>query len=438
MPEHHPNNRRVPLLSADDQVELNTFTSDIWQSFVLGDVLDLCSEGIDPVHAQSLSYVGLEHIEPASPSIARYGRASDVRSLKTLFRRDDILYGKLRPYLDKVARADRDGICSTDILVLRSRQIADSGFMALLLHTRAFLAHAVSTTTGVNHPRTSWNSLRVYRLELPPLPEQRAIAHALQTVQRAREQTEAVIAATRELKRSMMRHLFTYGPVPVDQADKVVLKETEIGPVPETWRVVRLGEVADKPDYGYTMSATWSPVGPRFLRITDIQDEKVTWSAVPYCEADSYSAAKYKIEPGDVLIARIGATTGKAYRIKDCPRAVFASYLIRLRAKQPLLSEFLGHFINSSIYWGQINADKGGRLKMGVNIPILKNLLTPIPTMDDQRLIASLLTSLDHKLAAEESRKQAVDTLFKTLLDNLMTGKVRVPVGPEHMEEGDA
>ncbi len=75
---------------------------------------------------------------------------------------------------------------------------------------------------------------------------------------------------------------------------------------------------------------------------------------------------------------------------------------------------------------------------MGVNIPILKNLLTPIPTMDDQRLIASLLTSLDHKLAAEESRKQAVDTLFKTLLDNLMTGKVRVPVGPEHMEEGDA
>src|SRR5690348_3938829 len=101
--------------------------------------------------------------------------------------------------------------------------------------------------------------------------------------------------------------------------------------LPEGWSSARLGAIADSLTYGYTASATAGSQGPRFLRITDIQNGKVDWNSVPTCTIDERDIRHYGLAPGDIVFARTGATTGKSFLIKSCPPAVFASYLIRLR-----------------------------------------------------------------------------------------------------------
>jgi type I restriction enzyme S subunit len=281
-------------------------------------------------------------------------------------------------------------------------------------------------STRTSRLRLKVADLLAMEVPLPPLPEQRAIAHVLRTVQRAREATDGVIAAVRELKRSLMRHLFTYGPVPVDEAEWVELRDTEIGAIPVHWSVVQLGEIVEQPQYGYTASAAKQPIGPKFLRITDIQNGVVRWRSVPHCKIEEEQLDRYRLKRGDIVIARIGATTGKTYLVRDCPDSVFASYLIRVRAKPELVTpEYLGYFAETGSYWTQINASKGGRLKKGVNIPILGSLLLPLAPRAEQDEIARALSTVDAKIAAEEARREALDGLFHSLLRHLMTGRIR-------------
>src|SRR3974390_1153872 len=96
------------------------------------------------------------------------------------------------------------------------------------------------------------------------------------------------------------------------------------------WQTKRLADVSTI-SYGYTESANIEPVGPRFLRITDIQGDRVDWESVPYCKIDSTELARYQLASGDIVFARTGGTTGKSFLVNEPPKAVFASYLIRLR-----------------------------------------------------------------------------------------------------------
>ena len=124
------------------------------------------------------------------------------------------------------------------------------------------------------------------------------------------------------------------------------------------WREVILNEICTS-QYGYTASAEEQNVGLKFLRITDIVPETINWLSVPYCAIDEEDIKKYKLEKGDIVIARTGNTTGYAKLIRDDVDAVFASYLIRLRVN-PLIAnpQYIGRLIESKIYKSFVNSRK--------------------------------------------------------------------------------
>jgi type I restriction enzyme S subunit len=402
-----------------------------WDTLTIEEVCQLVRDKVKPSSVPEQPYIGLEHLHAGDPLVTSWGNSKEVKSSKGKFQPGDVLYGRLRPYLDKAAIAPFSGICSTDILILRPNQeLVLPEILTFVLHTKTFLAFAVSTSSGTNLPRTRWSAIRGYAFPVPPLPEQRAIADVLGAMRRAIESTEAVIAAARELKRSLLEHLFTYGPVPVDQTERIELIDTVLGPINANWSLVHLGEVSHKPQYGFTASARDDLSGPRFLRITDMKDGRVNWTEVPTCEINEQEIDKYRLQKGDVVFARIGATTGKSIIVGEDVDAVFASYLIRVQADgHTLLPEYLHDFAKTKGYWQQIDAAKGGRLKKGVNASVLKSLLMPLPEISVQEEASAILQRLDRKIDVEISRRSALVHLFRSLLNKLVMGLVRVPYG---------
>lgn len=259
----------------------------------------------------------------------------------------------------------------------------------------------------------------------PSISEQRAIAQTLTTVQDAIAEQENLVTKLKELKRSMMQHLFTHGT----KGEKT--KMMEIGEIPESWEVVELIDVCNKPQYGYTDSASKSG-NVRFLRITDITEDGVNWNTVPFCKCPE--PEKYLLHDGDIVFARIGATTGKSFLLKDPDNAVYASYLIRVRTKA-IYSDYLYHYFQTEAYWKQVDSQKGTNLKGGVNGSILSKLLVPKCSKEEQIKIANVLNTIDKNVKVTQAKLSSYQNLFRTLLQELMSGERRIKMLSEKVKE---
>lgn len=270
--------------------------------------------------------------------------------------------------------------------------------------------------------------LKEQSLVCPPRREQERIAAVLARLDAAIDLENRLVAATRELKHAAMERLFTRG------LRSESAKESGFGPIPESWEVDRIGNRCERPEYGVTASATEDSAGPRFLRITDITSVGVDWMAVPFCKCSTEQEAAKSLRENDILFARIGATTGKSFIVKSPPRAVFASYLIRIRPKPGVDPDYLFYFFSSPAYWQQVDANKRNNLKGGVSGSVLSSLLFPIPDFDEQREIARLLQTVDQAIQLHERKRTALAELCEALLDELMTGHLRLPESAEREE----
>jgi type I restriction enzyme S subunit len=182
------------------------------------------------------------------------------------------------------------------------------------------------------------------------------------------------------------------------------------------WPIVPLGELADSVDYGVTAPATSEPVGPKFLRITDIQNDQVDWNSVPYCEVKPATVEAARLLSGDIVFARTGATTGKSFLVRKCPdSAVFASYLIRVRPGKKLDPAYLARFFQSDNYWNQIRLAARGAAQPGVNSTVLKALKIPVAPFEAQRRIMTILDAADRLRDQRRSSIQKLDALRRSI-----------------------
>jgi len=200
---------------------------------------------------------------------------------------------------------------------------------------------------------------------------------------------------------------------------------------------VRLDSVCERIDYGFTASADFRVTEPRLLRITDIQNGAVDWNHVPGCRITPKEEAEKRLNPGDIVFARTGATTGKCFLIKHAPRAVFASYLIRLRATDEVLPNYLYAFFQSQSYWHQIKGAVRGAAQGGVNSTTLSSLVVPMPDLSEQRRVAGEFEQADRLVRIRRSALELTDTFLPAAFLELFGDPSTNPNGFDQVQLDD-
>ncbi|NBJ89948.1 restriction endonuclease subunit S [Acutalibacter sp. 1XD8-36] len=264
-------------------------------------------------------------------------------------------------------------------------------------------------TNATTVPAIRKSDLEAIPFPLPPFSEQHRIVSRLESLfaklDEAKEKAQAVVDGF-ELRKSAILHKAFTGELTERWRNKRGA---------DKWRTSTFGKYTNS-QYGYTESATQEPVGPKFLRITDIQDGVVNWDKVPYCAISKDDFEKYSMKQGDIVIARTGATTGKSYLIADDVKAVFASYLIRLTMKQAgLMARYLYYFMQSPSYWQQITEFSAGIAQPGVNAKKLQKIELPIPSVEEQE---EVVVALDKILKKEQQAKEAAEAVLSQI-DNM-------------------
>ncbi|RKU18652.1 hypothetical protein C6500_12635 [Candidatus Poribacteria bacterium] len=386
-----------------------------WKNVQLKEIASLRRESIQPENDLCLNYVGLEHIDSGESQLKRWGNASEVKSTKNRFYADDILYGKLRAYLDKAVIAEMEGICSTDILVVTANSKTIPRFLVYLLHTQPLISHAVATSTGVNHPRTSWNSLGEFTLALPPLPEQRAIAHVLQTLQEAKSARQHEIALERERKAALMDHLFSHGTKGESR------KQTEIGEIPKSWKVVQTGKVGKIVTGNTPKTSVPEYYGGPYMFISpgDISEPQYVTETNKYVSAEGLKVLR-PLPRDSVLVVCIGSTIGKTAMTSTEQSATNQ----QINAIIPNAKAFSHYVYYAVTYRSRSLPALAGRAA----VPIVKKssfakFLIPFPPLCEQHTIAQVLQTIDERIMALGKEVQHLEELFHAMLDELMTGK---------------
>lgn len=393
---------------------------DGWKDAKIQDVLSNRTEKFDPKTTdEELNYIGLEHINQDSGTINGYGLSSDTTSMKTKFYEQDILYGKLRPYLRKYWHADFAGVCSTEILALKPKANNDSKFCYYLIQDDEVQNQVAAKTFGTKMPRTSWNELKQYEVSVPPLPEQKKIVKILSAVDCHIDEVDGMIEDLKELKKGLMQKLLTEG------IGHTEFKDSEVGRIPVEWEVKKIKEFAVVKTGNTPKTSNPELFGYTYPWVTpsDIEHGREISVTERGLSKLGYAKTSVKLPANTVLVTCIASIGKNAILRSDgsCNQQINA-----ILPNETFVSEYV-------YYWITHNVGLLQRLSGQTAVPILnkstfEGISIALPAIDEQCRIADILISIDKRIEMFEDKASNIYELKKGLMQQLLTGKTRVKI----------
>lgn len=384
-----------------------------WRTATVGEVASQRSEKVLPARSDSVPYVALENIASSTGQLCGVGRSGNALSHKTPFGAGDTLFGKLRPYLRKVARPAFGGVCSTDIIAIAAKNGTDPGYLYHLLGSSAVYRHVMGDVTGTKMPRTSWQRLASFEFLCPPLREQRAIATILNALDKTIEHTDEVIAAAEQFWQALLARLLAVEL----KTQSGTISRTTAQAAQRSWTEAALGEVASFVNGKHFRPDDWSAAGLPIVRIQNLTDPDAAFNFF----AGSVEE-RYLVRPGDLLVswsASIDAfiwTRGEAvlnqhiFRVTERPDRVDRRYL----------------FFALKALMGELRSRVHGTTMRHITKAPFESTRLRLPPLSEQRAIADVMESVGRLRSMNAQHLSDARRLKASLTDGLLRGQIRV------------
>ena len=410
-----------------------------WKEVKVGDVVDTISI-THKLNKDNIILINTSDVLDGKVLNHSYVINENLRGqFKKSFQKGDILYSEIRPQNKRFAFVDfeaEDYVASTKLMVLRKKNNnINPNFLFQILKSSDVIRklQMIAESRSGTFPQITYSELADLDIPLPFPEEQRAIAATLSALDDKIEINNRINKTLEEMAQALFKRWFVDFEFPDENGQPYKssggeMEESELGLIPKGWKIATIRELAKNIQYGLTRSACAESIGPKFLRITDIQGGVVKWNEVPYCEVSGKEFMKYKLGKGDIVVARTGASTGENIYISSVENTVFASYLVRFQFDDLNFARYVGAFMRTKSYFDYVKNCIGGSAQPNASAQVLAGVSFLRPSTNIIASFAELLERTDNQKVANDRETIVLSSLRDALLPKLMSGEIRVPI----------
>jgi type I restriction enzyme S subunit len=343
------------------------------------------------------------------------------------FRAGDIVLAKLGDPIGKasiVPSSLERGIVVADVVRIRlSTRRVSSFFVEYILNSPICTVQLQKETIGTTRPRVNIFQIRNLKFPLPPLPEQKRIAEILSTVDQAILKVDEAKEKAQKLKKGLMQELLTKG------IGHKEFKDTEIGRIPKTWKVMRLGDAATV-RYGLGQPPALETNGIPMIRATNVKRGKIAKEGLIFINPSAVPNSRDPfLRGGDILVVRSGAYTGDVALVTKEWEGAVAGYDLIVTPSDIIDSQFLTYYLlSSSVQKRHFVGLKVRSAQPHLNSSQVEETPIPLPSPSEQQKIAEILSTVDARLELLRKRKDRLVKIKKGFMDSLLTGRIRVKI----------